>query len=295
MMKQMELPKVAVTALAALVGVAISASATIPGTVVYLMDDSVTTDSSAAGGYDGVLHNGPTLSTDVPPIGGAGYAGNRSMAFSGTEDPTDPHIRIVDTSAGDAASALDLALTDLTIEAWIKPDQARNMTLFQDAGVRNFNNKSIGVRWLTADQNARWTLQIADGTQPVNLFSPADSVPMGEWTHVAARLDRAGNLATIHINGLLAASADASGVSGQEIHDNGPSENMVQAVGGEFYGAGINTTQGWGGLIDEFRLTTTVLTPAEIRRNSQHTLVPEPGTFALLALGGLLALRRRMR
>jgi len=308
MKKATNLAKISITALAALVGAAISVNATIQGTIVYLMDDLVTTDSSTAGGYDGTVHNGPTLSTDLPPIAGAGYAGNMSMRFDGTGTSTDPHIRIVDTSAGGSATDLDTSLTDLTIEAWIKPVEARTMTLYSDAGVRNFNAKSIGLRWYadwsastgdTAQNVMRWTLQKSDGSQPVNLYTATDSVPQGEWTHVAASIDRATGVGQIYINGALAPATNDPNPLGSalsptdEIHDNAPAEFLEQAVGAEFFSASIQTTAGWHGNIDEFRMSFSVLDAQEIAMNASTSLVPEPGTFGLIALGGLLMLRRR--
>jgi hypothetical protein len=272
-----------------------SANAQTHAEVIYLFDTINATNEVSDGttnAQDGVVLNGATLSADVPPIIGAGYAGNMSMLFNTTtpETTTDPHVRIVDTSAGDPPDELDLALTDLTIEAWIKPTIDKNMTLYQDAGVRNFNNKSIGLRYL---QNGfmRWTLQIADGSQPVNLFTPESTVPVNDWTHVAARLDRQAESATIHVNGVLAAFADASGVSGEELHDNSPVEELVQAVGTEFFGAAINTTQGWVGYVDEFRLTAEALSDVFIRASATSTISTTlAGESAAPTPGGVVTL-----
>lgn len=296
-MKQTRLTRISTVAIAALFGVAYTAGAS----VLYLMDDL---------GNNGTLHNGPTLSTDVPSISGADYAGNHSMHFAGAnpESVTDPHIRIVDTSAGDAANTLDLSLTDFTIQAWIKPTGERNMTLFQDAGVRNFNGHSIGMRYVhdTSDsdgtayaESLRFTIQTGNN-QPINLFTGSGSVPRDAWTHVAASVDRASGSAQIYLNGsAVSAHNDNSGNTlgaTDPAHDNNPGENMVQSVGAEFWGAGINTTQGWIGNVDEFRISLSTLSAAQIAQSANQSLVPEPGTFALLALGGgLLAFRRRIR
>jgi hypothetical protein len=251
-----------------------SANAQTHAEVIYLFDTINATNvvsDSTTNAQDGVVLNGATLSTDVPPIIGAGYAGNMSMEFLGDGGVVDPHVRIVDTSAGDNADDLDLALTDLTIEAWIKPTADRGMTLFQDAGVRNFNNKSIGLRYVQSGQ-IRFTLQIETGDQPVNIFTPPDSVPINDWTHVAARLDRGKTNATVHINGVLTSIVGASGVAGLELHDNAPAENMVQVVGAEFFGASINTVEGWVGLVDEFRLSSTALSDEHIRAAATTTM-----------------------
>jgi hypothetical protein len=251
-----------------------SANAQTHAEVIYLFDTINATNEVSDGttnAQDGVVLNGATLSADVPPIIGAGYAGNMSMEFLGDGGVVDPHVRIVDTSAGDNADDLDLALTDLTIEAWIKPTADRGMTLFQDAGVRNFNNKSIGLRYVQSGQ-IRFTLQIETGDQPVNIFTPPDSVPINDWTHVAARLDRGKTNATVHINGVLTSIVGASGVAGLELHDNAPAENMVQVVGAEFFGASINTVEGWVGLVDEFRLSSTALSDEHIRAAATTTM-----------------------
>ncbi len=271
-----------------------SANAQIHGEVIYLFDkitESNVTDNTT-NMQDGVVFYDATLSTDVPPVIGGGYEGNMSIHLDGNGEfgADDPHIRIVDTTTGEQADDLDLALTDLTIEAWIKPTTDRNMTLYQDAGVRNFNAKSIGLRYVQSGY-IRWTLQIADNTQVVNLFTPENTVPINEWTHVAARLDRTKEEATIHVNGILAAMANAAGLAGEEIHDNDPVEELVQAVGTEFASANIETVEGWNGFVDEFRLSSVALSDEYIRASATTTLSTTlAGESTVQSAGGTITL-----
>jgi hypothetical protein len=289
---------------AVLVAISVSyrtADAQLHGVAIYLFDTVNATNQtpdSTTNGYDAAVINLPVLSTDLPPITGAGYAGNSSFQFtgSGVAGSPDPHLRLVDTVAGDPADKIDLSLTDLTIMAWIKPTQDRRMTLYQDAGARNFNAKAIGLR---VEQNGqmRWTLTIEGGDQVVNLFTGLGTVPQNEWTHVAARLDRGSTNATIHLNGTLAAIADAGGVIGNEIHDNAPVEELVIAIGGEFQGAPTGgsppppVVQAWNGFIDEFVLSSNALSEAHIRAAATSTLstlltgeakAPAPGSTITL-------------
>ena len=47
--------------------------------------------------------------------------------------------------------------------------------------------------------------------------------------------------------------------------------------------------------MDESRLILRVLSPAEIAENARMSLIPEPSTLSLLALGGGLSLLMRRR
>jgi len=49
------------------------------------------------------------------------------------------------------------------------------------------------------------------------------------------------------------------------------------------------------GFLDESRLSLRVLSDAEIAQSATMSLIPEPSTLSLLALGGVALLMRRRR
>jgi hypothetical protein len=278
-------PRFIVWGLITTLAVPLATFAQIEGEAVYLFDfedlSGVDLLDRSTNANDGVLHNGPTFSTDVPPISGADYTNNRSIVFSGTGGTSDPHVRIIDTTAGGSHTNIDLSAGDISIEAWVKPMSGfpRGQTIFQSAEVRNISQKSVGLRIGAGDSlmgQLRWTLADGPGAQEVNLFSGSENqVPVGTWTHVASILDRSGvngipNRAYVFLDGVQIASADSSALG--DPHTDGPAENYVMAVGCEFFTANILVTESMDALVDEFRLIKRAFTFAEVLDHSISTI-----------------------
>ena len=105
----------------------------------------------------------------------------------------------------------------------------------------------------------------------------------GEWTHLAWQYD--GTDKVIYINGV----ETLRGAGGTM--DN--SQNLPVIIGGHGRDAADPAGQSFNGLIDDVRIYDEPLSSAQIMDAMNAVAVPEPSSMGLLALTGLLFLRRR--
>jgi hypothetical protein len=121
-----------------------------------------------------------------------------------------------------------------------------------------------------------------DGTLDVTLHSTT-AINTGTFTHVAVTYDYGTGLKEIYINGVLNATQTVSSSAHNDRH-------LL------FLGANDFDAQYFSGQLDDFQLYSTKLSAGQVSfiySNPGFTAVPEPGTLALLALGGVLLLARR--
>ena len=141
---------------------------------------------------NGTYVDAPALGLTSPFGPGQGSA----VGFNGSTDT----VTVSSTS-------LDLTQT-VTLSAWIKPTAFSTpwQPIFYK-GVGNYVDRTYTV-WLNSSGYV--LLDSFDGANERKLSSPAGSVPLNTWTHIALVMDRSTGTAEIYINGVLAASAAAA-------------------------------------------------------------------------------------
>ena len=108
-------------------------------------------------------------------------------------------------------------------------------------------------------------------------------VTPGEWTHLAWQFD--GTDKVIYVNGVETLRGPGGTM------DN--SQNLPVIIGGHGRDAADPAGQSFNGLIDDVRIYDEPLSSAQIMDAMNAVAVPEPSSMGLLALTGLLFLRRR--
>jgi hypothetical protein len=150
----------------------------------------------------------------------------------------------------EVAGAPDLDLTTaVTMEAWIKPS-----SLYLDGGFGALIAKGIGTTrsyslFLRSNRALHLSYHTTAETN-VTLETEEDTVPVGQFSHVAAVIDTVGGVMQIYFNGqLVAARATA-----------GPLVTNTQPLT-----IGLSDNHGFYGLIDEPAVYNRALSQAEIQ------------------------------
>ncbi|XAL98041.1 PEP-CTERM sorting domain-containing protein [Phycisphaeraceae bacterium D3-23] len=144
----------------------------------------------------------------------------------------------------------------------------------------------------TPDNGQAWTASIGlrdlAGTDSVQIFTTTPSNDVGStgstastWQNVVVTYDASSGTINAYLDGNLFAT-DTQGTTAAV-------EGLV--IGGHRDGTGRN----FDGQVDDVAFFDTVLTSQGIAflQNNSASLVPEPGSLALLGLGGLMIARRR--
>lgn len=166
-----------------------------------------------------------------------------------------------------SASITGLSFTDdFTIEAWVKP-------------TANGHEETIVAR-RESNQNG-FQLRLGP-TGKVELLGfnagnyrfgqTIQSIPYGEWTHVAATLDMSGVATTMYING---APVPATVVS------SGSPSSLAQGSGDLIIGAYTGGKELFTGKISDVRVWNTIRTANQIKGNMNTTLVGNESNLIL--------------
>jgi hypothetical protein len=262
-----------ITGLSALALLAFSGSSVHADLVNYwpFNEGSGTTAEDVVGPNDGSLVNNPVWTTDAAPTANANpyslyFDGNASAGY---------------VNFGDIGQT-----TPATISMWIKPiDYDGDTRLYSQVGSVDV---SAGGAVRIPDVN---TVQVWNGGAWVNVGN-GTPVTTGAWHHVAFVFDTPDlplyplGRVTLYLNGVPQATGNA------DFDFSGANRQL--AIGATFY----NTYGSYfNGRIDDVSVWNEVLDGASVallaEGASPLSLVPEPASMALLAAGGLVALRRR--
>jgi hypothetical protein len=261
---------------AAILGSALSAAALLCGSpaargqlIEHLPLDG---DANAAVGTSGTLAGTPTP-TPAPDRNGTASGALSFASSSGGEGGR------VEVPGGGGLAGLETGTIAFFVK-WTGPQDAAccggqfgSVTARQGNGM--FSNQIIGL-----DAASPSTAHVK-----VNLYSAGDTavtgstvVGDGAWHHVA--LAYASGSQQLYLDGNL----DGSGTAAGSINVSTAVPLTLGAWAGD--GAGYSTS-----MMDDFRVYDRVLTQSEVQ-----ALIPEPGSFTLLALGGLaVGVRGRRR
>ncbi len=189
----------------------------------WTFDDVQGTTVSDSSGYE--IHgtiNGATLVD--------GKVG-KALSFDGNDSITIPHRAILNPQ------------TALTVEALANPSGAEAYQCI----LTKSSYPEADYRLLRGDKN-NVGIAIKIGENISSLYSDKDTLPVGEWTHIAATYD--GNSIKLFINGVQSGSMEISGqISAQE---------QPLMIGASFEDAYFT------GMIDEISIYNTALTAKEI-------------------------------
>ena len=115
-----------------------------------------------------------------------------SVAFDGTGDYM---------TSTDSAYELGNS-SNFTVEAWVSPENAIIGQIF-NTSVGSASNIGLTINSTNAG-DINLLVEADNGTNLLNITTPASMVPVGQWTHVAASLY--GTAGKIFINGVVEAS-----------------------------------------------------------------------------------------
>jgi Concanavalin A-like lectin/glucanases superfamily len=192
-------------------------------------------DHSGSDGNNGGFSTGPTPTPAPPSYTPNGKVGG-AFAFDGTN-----YVQIPD--------APNLQPSQITLEMWVFPT-VWSSTSYQTVIGRGLANG-------TGDQ---WWLGVLNGTPqffidfegPGEVLAAPTTIPLNEWTHLAATFD--GATQVLYVNGIQVAA---------QAHPNAIFyESVPVGIGAHWQN---NTpTDRFTGFIDEVSLYDRALTPAEI-------------------------------
>jgi hypothetical protein len=198
-------------------------------------------------GYRGVWHMGAT-GRDATPLRNDGVVQGardtvgvigRASAFDGIDDIVD----IGDPVDG----SLDFGYKSFSFSVWVYVTNTMTTTdiLWYKGG-----QDTTEAGYTLGLGSGMWKGKVADGTSKISIDFGSVTDFAGEWTYLAAVVDREASMFRLYANGLPADSADISALGSL-------SSNYDAAIEGP--GRLLN------GLVDEVRMQTGALSPEEVR------------------------------
>ncbi len=165
-----------------------------------------------------------------------------------------------------AAPALNLK-GNLTLEAWVNPDGWGGFP-FGEMGFGQVLNKGpislqlVGVHALYNDNSLCLTLEHGDGTTSMS-FTPASSMVLHEWQHVAATYDTTASTVRMWIDG----------VEQTVSHTVTPSGGVADNTADDLLIGNISTlNKGFEGVIDEVSVWNVLRAPDDVECGSDYPL-----------------------
>jgi hypothetical protein len=238
-----------------------------------------------------------------------GVAGSANGAGSFPQLVNDPQRGQVLQTNADGSSFVNMSgtvaipnfapQTSITMAAWVKRTHRQDASNFRYIMNLGANGNSP-IATLGIHSNG-YIAAYTETDEPVNNGDQRDTfgsvviegnaAAWTSWHHVAVVYDRATDIASTYVDGVLDTTNSLATVS--DLHGqswNGPAVTGVPATQFPYIGRGTGNTAGFAGLIDNVRLYNHALTAQEIL-----SLVPEPSTVALALLAGLWPIRWSQR
>lgn len=152
----------------------------------------------AVSGFDMRMASNDT-GTDVPVLEAAtvpGLAGSNSLKFNNPRaNPADPNS--VDAQYAQIDDDMLAAYQDITISAWVYSSGGSNWNRIIDFGNNTDNYVFLCLNPGSVNNAVRFAVKVGGTEQSVT--SPAEAVPVGEWTFVTATLT--GTTGRLYVNG----------------------------------------------------------------------------------------------
>ena len=223
--------------------------------------------NDSAGSANGTLMGDATYGTG-PTQGGKNFG--QALSLDGDGDYMDCGVTFASVTAS----------TTKTITAWAKsttagyPDDSKAGMVIE---LYRKSDSSSGFYIRTNSDPAKWGCGYLNTATSVQLMHSTSYVSVNEWVHIA--LVQNGADISLYIDGQLDNSADDAVAPAMS--------NPINAtIGAYFHDTAYNS---FDGLIDDVRIYDHALSQQEIQ-----TIIPEPATFILFSLGGIM-LRKKAK
>ncbi|XAM00918.1 PEP-CTERM sorting domain-containing protein [Phycisphaeraceae bacterium D3-23] len=247
---------IAALAAIALTGFALNAEAALTPIVVYDAADGIGVDSSGMG-------NDGTAGAGVTVVAGGPNAGDMSYEFDGSTD------RIITNDIDLLDNASIVAAGGFTMDVWFNTSST---TLGGSASLIDY----AGTEGIQFNPNFGIDFKLSDSAGAL-LTSSAGPLNDGQWHHVVATFT-------------VTNGADLTNVIGDITLDVDGTVDTATGVFVSDFGDSLNRPIGFGGHPSGFAGDIYI---GQLNDPTVSLGVPEPGSLALLGLGGLALLRRR--
>jgi hypothetical protein len=247
-------------------------------------DGGITFKDISNGGHDAVFNRAVTTTSS-----------NRSFSPAGDNS-------VVETTQGGTNTTQTVALLNntsgislntnsgFTIEGWV------NLSSLPTENAFLVEIKASGTDiYLGVDTNGQALARFFSSNGSNKMLTGTSTLQTGTWTHLAFTYLNGGTAATspgtLYVNGNSEASF--------EYNRGLPTSVTAIYVGGNSSSGGAYGSPygGMTGKIDDVLIADRTYSQSQVQYDAAHsfTSVPEPTTAAVLALGGLMLIRRRRR
>jgi len=201
----------------------------------------------------------PVLVANTVP----GLAGSYSLKFNNPRaNPADPNN--VDAQYAQIDEGMVAAYQDISISAWVYSSGGSNWNRILDFGNDTNNYIFLCLNPGSVNNAVRFAVKVAGTEQSVT--SPAQALPVGEWTFVTATLS--GNTARLYINGERVAINTS--LTNDPISFAPTTQNWIAR---SMWGAGDGY---FNGMVDDLKIWNYGLSAQEVAHEYLKTVTTKP-------------------